>query len=130
MAHFAQLDPENIVIQVVVVDNKNILDTQGKEQEYLGLQFCKDLMGDDTVWVQTSYNNNFRANYAGVGMKYDSTRDAFIFIQPYPSWVLDEDTLSWKAPIPDPQAHSDGVPYSWDEESVSWVPYEGVPYEG
>jgi hypothetical protein len=124
MAHFAQLDQESIVTQVVVVDNENILDAQGNESEELGVQFCKSLMGDDTVWVQTSYNNNFRVRYAGVGAKYDSTRDAFIAIQPYPSWVLDEDTLNWEAPVPDPQPQSDGVPYSWSEESGSWIAYE------
>lgn len=78
MAHFAQLDQDNCVLQVIVVNNAVILDDSGVEQESLGIAFCKSLYGEDTEWVQTSYNANFRAFYAGIGYTYDSVKDEFI----------------------------------------------------
>jgi len=115
MAHFAQIE-NNLVTQVIVVDNNDILDDQGNESEEVGIQFCTDLLGGD--WKQTSYNNNIRYNYAGIGDTYDATRDAFIAPQPHPSWLLDEDTCLWEAPIPYPE---DGKLYDWNEATVSWV---------
>jgi len=109
MAHFAQIE-NNIVTNVIVVDNNNCLDEQGNESEAIGIQFCADLLGG--TWVQTSYNGNIRKNYAGIGATYDTNRDAFIAPQPYPSWVLDEDTCIYEAPIPYP---TDDLIYSWDE---------------
>lgn len=77
MAHFAKLNSENIVEQVIVVNNEVLLDDKSQEQESIGVAFCKSLFGEDTNWVQTSYNGNFRGRYAGVGMTYDSVEDIF-----------------------------------------------------
>lgn len=116
MAHFAEIDASNFVRRVIVVNNSELLDANGVEREYIGAAFCTALFGG--TWIQTSYNGNFRKNFAGVGHRYDPDRDAFILPQPYPSWVLDEDTCSWVAPVPYP---NDGLDYVWDEASVSWV---------
>ena len=116
MAHFAQLDNDNVVTQVIVVANAELLDN-GVESESKGIAFCQSLF-PSTNWKQTSYNGAIRKNYAGVGYTYDAGRDAFIPPKPYPSWVLVEDTCQWAAPIPYPQ---DGKWYVWDEESLSWV---------
>ena len=118
MAHFARIDENNIVQQVIVVDNKDTADAFGVEKEYIGAAFCERLLGG--TWKQTSYNGNFRKNYAGVGYSYDAGRDAFIPPQPYPSWVLNEGTCQWVAPIPYP-GDADHF-YSWDEAALSWVP--------
>jgi len=117
MAHFAELDDNKIVLRVLVVGNEDITDENGDEQESLGIEFCKNLFGGENTWVQTSYNNNFRKNYAGKGYTYDQTRDAFIGRQPYPSWLLDEDTCQWNAPVAYPD---DGKRYNWDEDTTSW----------
>ena len=115
MAHFAQIE-NNLVTQVIVVDNNDCLDEQGNESEVVGTQFCTDLLGG--TWVQTSYNGNLRKNYAGIGDTYDTTRDAFISPQPYPSWILDEDTCRWEAPVSYPE---DDLIYTWDEDTTSWI---------
>lgn len=120
MAHFAQLDNNNIVMQVIVVHNNELLE-DGIEIEERGIDFCKSLFGSDTYWKQTSYNGNFRKNYAGIGFSYDFQRDAFIPPQPFPSWILDENTCRWQSPIPYPD---DGKIYYWDESQQTWV--EGV----
>jgi hypothetical protein len=117
MAHYAQLDDQNTVINVLVVANSQITNPQGQEDEKLGIGFLRQLFGHDTSWAQTSYNGNFRKNYAGIGYTYDATRDAFIPPQPYPSWVLDEDICQWRAPVPMPE---EGGPYVWDERTLSW----------
>lgn len=117
MAHFAQLDDNNIVTQVLVVDNSEILDDNDVEQESLGVTFLQGLLGSDTNWKQTSYNGNIRKNYAGIGYTYDSSRDAFIPPQPYTSWILNEDTCLWKAPVPYP---TDNNRYLWNESTLSW----------
>lgn len=116
MAHFAQLDENNIVLQVIVVHNNELLDN-GVESEAKGIAFCRSLF-PGTNWAQTSYNGNIRKNYAGVGFTYDAQRDAFIPPQPFPSWVLNETICQWEAPVPYPQ---DGKRYVWDEATVSWV---------
>jgi len=103
MSHFAEIDNDNIVQRVIVA-----------EQDFIN----SGAVGDSFRWVQTSYNNNFRKNYAGKGYTYDKTRDAFIAPQPFPSWLLDEDTCRWDAPIPYPD---DGKMYTWDEDTTSWV---------
>jgi hypothetical protein len=118
MAHFAQLDENNIVTQVIVVHNNELLDENGVENESKGVAFCKSLYGWNTNWAQTSYNGNIRKNYAGIGYTYDQTRDAFISPQPFPSWVLNEDNCQWQAPTPMP---TDGKLYRWDEATLSWV---------
>ena len=115
MAHFAKLE-NNVVTQVIVVSNQDILNEQGQESEELGIAFCSNLLGG--TWKQTSYNGNIRKNYAGVGYTYDESRDAFIAPKPFASWVLDETTAQWKAPVDMP---TDDKRYSWDEETTSWV---------
>jgi hypothetical protein len=118
MAHFAQLDASNIVLDVIVIDNDNILDPDGNESEPVGIAFCQSLYGANTQWRQTSYNANFRKNYAGIGYRYDVALDAFIAPQPYPSWSLNTATCQWAPPKPYP---TDGRVYSWDESLLRWV---------
>ncbi len=121
MAHFARLDETNNVIRVHVLNNDVITDGDGNEQEQVGVDFLTQLHGGVGWYKQTSYNGNFRKNYAGVGYTYDKTRDAFIPPQPYPSWTLNEDTCLWDAPTPRPD---DGKMYSWDETTLSWIEEE------
>lgn len=116
MAHFAQLNEENLVTQVIVVANQDTADQDGVENEAIGIEFCNNLLGGR--WVQTSYNANIRKNYAGIGYKYDATLDAFIPPQPFESWTLNEETAQWEAPTPYPD---DGKRYSWDEATTAWV---------
>lgn len=116
MAHFAQLDNNNKVIQVIVVANEELLNN-GVELEAKGVTFCKSLFGDDTNWKQTSYNGNIRKNYAGIGFTYDPVADHFYAPQPYPSWVLNDDAI-WEAPIAYP---TDGKLYAWFEPNQEWV---------
>ena len=113
MAHFAQLDGNNIVAQVIVVDQDTI---------------NTGLFGDPASWIQTSYNTHggvhtqggtpLRKNYAGIGYTYDATRDAFIPPKNFESWILNEDTCLWDAPVAYP---TDGKVYTWDEPTLSWV---------
>jgi hypothetical protein len=117
MAHFAQLNESNVVTQVIVVHNNELMH-EGVEYESKGVAFCQSLFGAQTNWKQTSYNGNMRKNYAGVGYTYDAGRDAFITPQPYASWVLDEATCQWNAPVAHPQ---DNKIYRWDEPTVSWI---------
>ena len=116
MAHFAKLGAGNVVEQVIVVDNKDTADANGVEKEYIGAAFCERILGGR--WVQTSYNGNKRKNYAGQGYIFDEQRDAFIPPKPFASWVLNEDTCQWKAPVDMP---TDGGMYSWDEATTSWI---------
>jgi hypothetical protein len=106
MSHWAQIDDNNIVTQVLVGPN------YGDEGE----AFFNALGG---TWVKTSYNNNIRKNYAGIGYTYDVNRDSFIAPKPFNSWLLDEDTCRWQAPVPYP---TDGLMYQWDEELTDWKP--------
>jgi hypothetical protein len=130
MAHYAQLDENNVVLQVIVVSN----DDAGPLPGLNGEAFCTDLLGGR--WKQTSYNTRggvhyspitnepdggiaFRKNYAGIGYTFDEARDAFIPPKPFPSWVLNEYTCWWEAPVPYP---TDGNRYIWDESVMNWVP--------
>lgn len=113
MAHFAELTDNNTVVNVVVIDNNDLLDNNGIEDEQIGISFCKSIYGENTKWKQTSYNSNFRKNYAGKGYVYDENRDAFIPPKPFQSSVLDEDTCMWKPPIEYPDVTKR---YEWDEE--------------
>ncbi len=115
MAHFAKLE-NNVVTQVIVVSNQDILDENGQENEQKGIDFCSNLLGG--TWLQTSYNGNIRKNYAGVGYTYDEGRDAFIAPKPFASWVLNETTAQWKAPVDMP---TDDKRYTWDEATTAWV---------
>lgn len=119
MAHFAQLDENNVVTQVIVVHNNELMDN-GQESEAKGVAFCQSLFGGN--WKQTSYNGNIRKNYAGIGYVYDSGRDAFIPPKPFNSWLLNETTCLWEAPVPYPK---DGKRYTWDEPTLSWVQNTG-----
>jgi hypothetical protein len=119
MAHFAELDDNNVVLRVTVVNNAVLLDENNEEQESLGLKHLEELGGR---WVQTSYNGVFRKNYAGIGCTYDEQLDAFIFPQPFPSWILDEETCDWKAPKPMPQSNLGSTEwYVWNEDLLEWV---------
>jgi hypothetical protein len=118
MAHFAKLDDSNIVLEVNVLDNEVIDNLPFPESEPIGIEFLTEWSGGYTNWLQTSYNNNFRGNYAGIGSTYDPIRDAFIPPQPYPSWLLNETTCQWEPPVPYP---TDGKNYYWDETTLSWV---------
>jgi hypothetical protein len=116
MAHFAQLDENNKVLQVIVVVNQELIE-DGVESEAKGIAFCKSLLGENTNWVQTSYNSQFRKHFAGIGYTYDPIEDRFISPPPFPSWVLNEDCF-WEAPVPMP---IDDKRYTWDEETLAWV---------
>lgn len=118
MAHFAELDENNVVFRVIVVNNAVITTPQGQEDENLGIAFCQSLYGPYTKWAQTSYNATFRKHYAGIGYTFDATLNAFIPPKPYPSWLLNTTTCDWEAPVPYP---NDGKRYSWDETTQSWV---------
>jgi hypothetical protein len=116
MAHFAKIDENNVVTQVVVVDNKDTSDASGVEKEHIGAAHLEKILGG--TWKQTSYNGNMRKNYAGIGYTYDAVRDAFIPPKPYPSWLLNEQTCLWEPPVAMPD---DGKLYQWDEATTSWV---------
>jgi hypothetical protein len=116
MAHFARIE-NNKVVQVIVVDNTVLENTEFPESEPLGQQFI-DNIGLPGLWLQTSYNGKFRKNYAGVDYTYDKVRDAFISPRPYNSWKLKEETLMWEPPIPHP---TDGSLYLWNEENCIWI---------
>jgi len=116
MAHFAELDSNNVVLRVVVIGNADTSDANGIEKEYIGAAFCERLFGG--TWKQTSYNANIRKNYAGIGYKFDESLNAFIPPQLYPSWVLNNDTAQWEPPVPYP---TDGKAYIWDEAKKDWV---------
>lgn len=115
MAHFAKLDENNVVTQVIVVDNKDTSDAAGVEKESIGAAFCERLFGG--TWKQTSYNANMRKNYAGIGFTYNADIDAFVPPKPFSSWTLDTDTAQWEPPTPYPD---DGKSYVWNEETTSW----------
>ena len=121
MAHFAKLDENNVVTQVIVVDNKDITDPHtGQEDEILGIAFCKKLLGGN--WKQTSYNNSMRVRYAGIGYSYNAALDAFVPPQPYASWTLDNETADWVSPLgAAPELTEAEVEarkyYEWDEDA-------------
>ena len=121
MAHFAKLDENNVVTQVIVVDNKDITDPHtGEEDEILGIAFCKKLLGGK--WVQTSYNGNIRKRYAGVNYNYNKELDAFVPPSPFPSYVLNPETTDWESPVgPAPELTAEqveaGSRYQWNEEA-------------
>jgi hypothetical protein len=125
MAHFAKLDENNVVLEVHVVNN-DVLDPENEEAS--GIAFLTELFGEDTNWKQTSYNTAggthfgdkppLRKNYAGIGMIYDPEKDMFHEPQPFPSWILDEETAYWNPPVPQPSPE-EGYSY-WDESTVSW----------
>ena len=120
MAHFAKLDDNNVVLAVHVVNN-DVITIDGVESEQAGIDFLTSLHGH-TVWKQTSYNGNFRKNYAGIFFTYDTERDAFIAPQPYPSWTLNETTCQWEPPVAYPTFDSKNPKfYGWFEPNQQWI---------
>ena len=120
MAYFAQLDDASIVFQVLAVNNETIDNLPFPESEPVGIAFLESIYGTAIIWKQTSYNANFRKNYAIIGCPYDLVLDAFIPPKPFPSWLLNTETCRWNAPVPRPD---DGKQYIWDEPTLSWVEY-------
>jgi hypothetical protein len=119
MAHFAKIDSQtNIVLEVHVVNNRDVQDLSFPQSESLGITFLIPWNTPNTYWKQTSYNSNFRKNYAGMGYKYDTTLNAFIPPQPFASWTLNNETAQWEAPTPYP---TDDKRYTWDEATTAWV---------
>jgi len=115
MAHFAEIGLDNTVLRVIVVHNNELLDENEVEQEHLGKEFCRNLFGG--TWVQTSYNGNFRKQFAGIGFTYDSVNDVFVSPQPYNNWTLDNNH-EWQPPVAYPD---DGNGYYWSEENNNWA---------
>lgn len=124
MANFAQLDENNIVLNVISVNNDIINNLQFPESEELGIQFCKDLVGLNTSWKQTSYNNNFRKRYASIGFLYNEELDSFIPPKPFDNWVLNKNLLNWVPPVPYPV---DGNQYYWNQEQNTWEISLNIP---
>lgn len=125
MAHFAQINENNIVTQVIVVSDGDTSDANGNEVEEIGIAFCKQLIGADTNWKQTSYSGRIRVRYAGIGYTYNEELDAFIPPKPFASWVLNEETADWESPVgPAPALIEEeieaGSSYRWNEESGAW----------
>ena len=124
MAHFAEIDENNLVLRVLVVDNENVLDENGNENEQVGIKFLQNIFGLDTRWIQTSYNGNFRYRYAGIEMIYDENLDIFLPPKIYQSWILNHETYDWNSPIPEPELTEEqrdgGSYYEWNEETQEW----------
>ena len=122
MAHFAEIDSNNVVLRVIVVDNRDTSTPDGTEVESIGVAFCQRLFGGN--WLKTSYNGNIRKNYAGIGYTYNAGLNAFVPPKPFASWILNNDTALWDAPTPMPSDAGTGEPpkrYTWDEATTSWV---------
>ena len=121
MAHFAEIDENGFVLNVIVIDNNDAPDPAPFISESLGQAFIAAEpptgLGKTGTWVQTSYHGNFRKQYASKGYRYDAEADVFILPQPYPSWTLDSN-YDWQPPIPYPV---DGSEYEWDESAQEWV---------
>jgi hypothetical protein len=125
LAHYAQLDENNIVTQVIVVGNDDCTDANGNEVESIGVAFCQKLLGAETNWKQTSYNNSTRVRYAGIGYSYNAELNAFIAPKPFASWVLNEETADWESPVGAAPSLTEaevtaGSYYTWDEENGEW----------
>lgn len=126
VAHFAQLDENNKVLQVIVVSNGDCGDLPFPESEPIGVAFCQSLYGTDTIWKQTSYNANFRRQFASVDGGYSPSLDVFYYPQPYKSWTLDPATAIWVAPLPQPSPIPDDAVCEWDENKREWAIIRGV----
>jgi hypothetical protein len=116
MANFARIDKNGIVVDLVKIDTKNNVDSEGVEREHIGAAYLKKMYGVDG-WIQTSFNKTFRKNYATIGGKYDADLDMFLNIKMYPSWIIDESTGEWVAPKKKPLNIDD---YSWNETTGEW----------
>lgn len=123
MAHFAELDENNVVQRVIVISNEDIFDEDGDENEEIGIELCKKITDSpDSIWKQTSYNSRFRNTYASIGSLYLEDLDCFTPAQPYSSWNLNRENLQWDPPVPYPENYSEFTHY-WDEENLSWEIY-------
>lgn len=133
MAHFAQLNEDDVVVFVTPLDNKFLLDSTGSEQESNGIDYLKNQFGSNTKWVQTSYHHNFRGVYAGLGFQYNRETDRFEAPKPrqFPSWVWDEGRKVWRPPVSrpglSPEQYDQGFMPQWDEETISWKIIQGPP---
>ena len=124
-------DVDNVVLQVLVVNNSNIDNLPFPESEPVGIAYLQPWDQPGTYWKQTSYNANFRYNYAEIGGTYDAVADAFISIKPYPSWLLNNTTYTWEPPTPPGwPPPNDGNIYVWDEATLSWVIVPPPPPNG
>lgn len=119
MAHFAKIDDNGTVLEVVVINNEILMTENQEESEIKGIEFCQSLFNGGQ-WIQTSYNARIRKHYAGIGFHYDKDLDAFIPPSPYPSWILNESSCTWEPPIPMPIA-SENHYVAWNEATVSWI---------
>lgn len=133
MAHFAQINSENLVIRVTRVSNDFLMDDSGQEDEQKGIDYLQSLLPiDNCTWIQTSYNTYrgvhlkggvpLRKNYAGIGYTYDPDLDGFCPPSPYSSWTLSTESCQWEAPTPPPPNQENGLPYIWNEENLKWTP--------
>lgn len=120
MAHYARVDSNNVVTYVTPIPNEMITDENGVEHEEWGLEHLYKTIPDSVGnrWIQTSYNNNFRKKFAGIGYTYDEKLDAFISPKPYPSWIFNDEIIDWEAPVPLPDQDKD---YFWNEDLKKWL---------
>lgn len=119
MAHFAKIDENDVVVEVITVNNGDMRDpVDYQESEVIGIAHCKKLYGGE--WIQTSYNNNFRKRFAGKGYTYNREHDVFLFPKPYESWTLNTTTFEWDPPVAKP-TDDPYQSYDWDEENQQWV---------
>jgi hypothetical protein len=121
MAYFAQIDDDGTVLQVISVSNADAPDPAPTNSEPLGQAFIANVLGLAGTWVQTSWSGSIRKQYAGIGWRYLADADVFVTPQPFPSWALDAN-YDWQPPTPMP---AEGGPWTWDEDSLSWVPMSG-----
>lgn len=119
MAHFAQLNANDTVLTVIVVSNDSIDNLPFPESEPVGVAFCQNLFGADTIWKQTSYNGNFRRQYAAIGGSYYAPADVFVSPQSYPSWVFSAEVANWVAPVPMPSVPANYAAV-WNEQYLEW----------
>lgn len=126
MAHFAELDINSIVLRVIVVDNEALDFLEFPESEAYAMPLLYQWYGPGLIWKQTSYNGNFRGNFAGIGYTYYQEYDIFMPSKPYPSWVLDVPAAQWVAPVPKPSCKH----YTWDENTLSWIYVPPPPSPG
>lgn len=123
MAHFAKLDENNVVLEVHVISNEEINNLPFPQSEPIGIAFLVMWSGGYPYWKQTSYNSNFRKNFAGFNYTYNPSLDAFIPPKPFNSWILNLETYDWVAPV---QRPNDDKIYEWNEETQSWVEITGA----
>ena len=123
MAYFAKIHSSNNVVSAVIsVANQNCLDENNQENENVGIAHIQSVTDNEEgyYWKQTSFNHRIRKHFAGIGLTYDSNRDAFLLPKPFASWILNEDTCNWGPPVPEPEESTVMRPYQWNEETQTW----------